>query len=178
MSAPCRYLSGMHEYEVELKFSSALLGLPDRRTHDDVSHDDITPDKDMSHDGDSADVHELIESPSTLMATANEEAFKVRYINIIDAGSVTTLYHSECDTYYCCTCCRLWGESPLGLPGGVRPVSPLRRECLASCTQLKLGMASNYRIALYFRGTTFSQIAQNKHFRGSGIEVQITTHLH
>ena len=31
----CRYLQGMHEYEVELQFTSSLLGQPDR-THDEA----------------------------------------------------------------------------------------------------------------------------------------------
>ncbi len=56
----------MHEYEVELKLSSALLGLPDR-THD------IRPDNEDCAD----DVNRLIESPQTLIATANEEVSRV-----------------------------------------------------------------------------------------------------
>ena len=55
----------MHEYEVELKLSSALLGLPDR-THD------IRPDNETSHEDCADDVNRLIESPQTPIATANE----------------------------------------------------------------------------------------------------------
>ena len=52
-----RYLQGMHEYEVELQFTSSLLGQPDR-THDEADVIDgnepvhALPDIDVAADGD------------------------------------------------------------------------------------------------------------------------------
>lgn len=78
-----RYLSGMHEYEVELQFSSALLGHPDR-THDERGVvDGSEPTHGTSTENlltEDMDTHELIGSPSPFSATASNQSSSVSFV--------------------------------------------------------------------------------------------------
>lgn len=93
-----RYLSGMHEYEVELQFSSTLLGHPDR-THDERGvvdgneHSFGFVNESLADDN---DIHDLLGSTTPLpSSTTMDTSFVSDYHLSFSIISLVTLYNAS-----------------------------------------------------------------------------------
>ena len=151
----------MHEYEVELQFSSALLGHPDR-THDERGVVDGNEPTHGTSTGnlltEDTDTTELIGSPSPSSATAKDQSSSVSFVLLIIGAvifwgvlvhlhSSAALGHGSCvyiarsyAIQYCCDGCfysRPWeGSLCPSSPVPASPEVPFSPDSPEGCTLL------------------------------------------